>query len=1358
MRRLFFSLFCLFLLSGLFAQESLPIEVQELEPSYQLPVTVPFVFGVLSLACAFYASNVLLAVDSLAFYILSLLLSLCTLSTMLSYKDRLTGLLCAIFPMTVTSLIAALILGSSHAFFSKLLEKLFPSGLTYRVYALYYTTLFFASLTVVFSKSKLIIHVQGYKPKPFSAYWEVMYLGFYIVWFSVYKRLEPSNLTLRQKILMRYDQLSQFQRFLVRVETQRSKVVLGLLLMGHLALFLLSSFFPAIKAVTRLNPAHDIQSTTLLLVTNIHRQSSIEGLHAVSGPFVFPDGTRKVINSHYFVYNFRRYYFKSTGTLDSPFGNVHDDAEKALPDGIFRRISWNPQLTPPEFISYGGHKCTENVRLSESFFGPNSLKTVNPGLLHLFVDHLVSADYVLYLFQFIFVLGDGQTADAIISFIVMPTLLKLYEAIVHLSSADVTSESSMATYPMVNVIRAGTKSQVVAEDLVPGDLVTLDDMLIVPCDILLTLGACRMKEAILTGEPLPVQKSSIQSEPEVGAVLDLKNKDSYKGSLLSCGTEILVQEPGSQGIVIRTAYQTVNGMFQAKVALPPPPKPMAKLLEVYGLFFCVSITSLVPILYCLRSKFLSNPNYSVTLVGCKFMKMVLAVLPTKIFMITLISALKSVNDLLKKDINCMDSQKLIIDGSIDVCCFDKTGTLTTEDNDFIGVIGLEDNAAGPDGVRDASVDDKFARKASIEDLKGMDSDSRGFYALLVLGTCHNLFNKQLKGKAKLIGDPLELAAFEASQYVFKDSDNVIGGIDGSESLKLVKRYPFDHVLARMSVIVCSSSRTTLVCKGSPDKLFALIKDPPQEYARFLELAGQGYRVLALAYRNLDPDYNYSSLSREDVEKDLTFAAFVAFSCPLKPNTESSIETLIKSGHRCIMITGDHYLTAAFVAKSLSLFRNPQKYLEIDDRYVFVSIDRSKRLQYTIAGDRQEKPLTDFSILNGRPLCILGDAFSYLYEENYAFLVDKIVKNLAVACRFNPKQKELLVKLYKDVGHHVSMVGDGMNDILALVAADIGITLQNRSMTEELEDGGEDDSSKPSLAAPFVYKYSSIECLITVLRYCKSTRSKVFAQYRTLVHGSFLSLATHVMLSDQIVRPTILQALIGYLQEALYFAHTCSGPYDELTADLPPTSILNVKYLVNMVLQVAVSVYTYYSVYCRFYDLKRTPSPRLLADPALLLPQQQQEFSLEELTVSENSFIEIIKGELNLKELALLGITNVRSDLQMFLDSLKDLLYMEPYQFFTIMYFSGRWLRLANFLCNYDGAPFLLPLLKNVPMRSSFFLSLSVMLFFMLNLSPKVSKFFSFIVPSEFKSRMAWFGRLFGALLVPLAASYLLRTY
>jgi len=227
---------------------------------------------------------------------------------------------------------------------------------------------------------------------------------------------------------------------------------------------------------------------------------------------------------------------------------------------------------------------------------------------------------------------------------------------------------------------------------------------------------------------------------------------------------------------------------------------------------------------------------------------------------------------------------------------------------------------------------------------------------------------------------------------------------------LVKQYkkideiPFDFSRKMMSVVVEFDGKHRIITKGAPEEVFRrctkyeldgeifdmeqlILLDLKEEYDK---LSQEGFRVLAVAYKDfLEPKETYT----KDDEHELILKGYVAFLDPPKPSTRRTIEKLKNLGIDFKVLTGDNELVTKKICEEIGL---------------------------EIKG-----------IITGEKLESISD--SQLKE---------MVKTVNIFSRLSPFQKERIIRALHDNGHTVGYLGDGINDALALKAADVGITVNN----------------------------------------------------------------------------------------------------------------------------------------------------------------------------------------------------------------------------------------------------------------------------------------------------------------------------
>ena len=182
----------------------------------------------------------------------------------------------------------------------------------------------------------------------------------------------------------------------------------------------------------------------------------------------------------------------------------------------------------------------------------------------------------------------------------------------------------------------------------------------------------------------------------------------------------------------------------------------------------------------------------------------------------------------------------------------------------------------------------------------------------------------------------------------------------------------------------------LFLSGAPEEVFACCGNVDTDAKKTLyNEAAKGRRVIAVASRRLTPAA--SRLGFESIEKDMEFVGLISFEDSVRKGVKETIARVARAGVRTIMVTGDHPSTALFIAKK--------------------------------AG-----------IKSGR--AVTGDEMDSMSDS----ALQKAVKSISVFARASPMHKYRIMKALQDNGEVVVVTGDGINDVLALQGADVGIAM------------------------------------------------------------------------------------------------------------------------------------------------------------------------------------------------------------------------------------------------------------------------------------------------------------------------------
>ena len=547
------------------------------------------------------------------------------------------------------------------------------------------------------------------------------------------------------------------------------------------------------------------------------------------------------------------------------------------------------------------------------------------------------------------------------------------------------------------VIRDGIDREVPTTELVPGDVVKLEEGLNVPADIrLLEVNQCKIDESALTGESVPITKS-VESLPENTLLADRKNM-AYMGTTVSTGRGL--------GIVVETGMSTELGKIAGDIADAESPKtPLELKLESLGRFlgFIALIVAVLLVLLELIFSWNTTSNL-LDLVIEQFIIAIaifVAIVPEGLPIILVITLALGMRNMAKHKAIIRRMKAVETLGSTTVICSDKTGTLT-KNQMTVKVLAIADDTFEVSGEGFKPKGSLMKNGVELEDREMGDLQSNlGFrLASACLSLCHNsTVSKGEDGYWQAIGDPTDSACA------------VLGWKINGENAKFERLHPrvhehfFDTERKRMSVVHTYEGDKWLFLKGAAGGFRKLVTQvfrdgelreiQKQDYldAEKIndEMAGNAMRVLGLAARKLEPDEDYTNL--QAIEKDLIFLGLVGIIDPPRPEVKHAISICQQAGIQVKMITGDQALTAEAIGKDLNIVEG---------------------------GSRS---------WSGREISDMDDD-----------AIGEAVMTSSIFSRVAPDQKMNLVTALQKKGHIVAMTGDGVNDAPALSAANIGIAM------------------------------------------------------------------------------------------------------------------------------------------------------------------------------------------------------------------------------------------------------------------------------------------------------------------------------
>ncbi len=713
-------------------------------------------------------------------------------------------------------------------------------------------------------------------------------------------------------------------------------------------------------------------------------------------------------------------------------------------------------------------------------YGNNSLNVELTPIFKLLYKEVLTPFYIFQLYSVIIwsIQGYVYYSGCIVVITATSVIYSLYSIRRNEKSLKNMVDNSI----LVNVFRKTSKhdfevEEISSEKLVPGDLIEIKNSMNMQCDAILLKGNAIVNESMLTGESLPITKTSLENTNDRLLKFDM---NEYKKHILYSGTQVVqtrchVNEKIT-AIVLKTGFNTTKGELIRKI-LYPKPSEFKFNMDIYKYVGCLGILSVFGMIYTLTLKLLrKSPIHEVIIKGLDIFTIVIPPALPGALTACLIYAQ---NRLKKKLIYCVSPNYINVCGLLKTFVFDKTGTLTEDDCDVKFIL--------PNLKRD-DLDYEFGDKIQLVDQ--LNSNEKYQVILKGLASCHSIS----KINGKLDGDPLDLKIFKFTKWNFFEMNRIYVSSNTNNKMKLeiLKQFPFSSQLQRMSVIVRESKdeMSDFFVKGSPETIEKMCKKDsiPKEYNTLLNnYTRKGYRVISLAHKILDlrTEDDLNNIKREFLEKDLTFLALIITENTLKPETKSVIKCLNMAHIRSIMCTGDNLLTGLSVSKECQMIHQNDKVVIIDiEKQINSEFHQIKLLLTRMDNDYDllsEKSKTVDDVLNfieeynqnstnksKYHFAISGKSFDFVCNHQKSHLFEMMIKYGSVYARMTPDQKQKLIEELKlnDQNSLVGMCGDGANDVGALKEANAGISLSN---------------TEASIASPFTSKIQNISCVPTLIK-------------------------------------------------------------------------------------------------------------------------------------------------------------------------------------------------------------------------------------------------------------------------------------
>lgn len=603
---------------------------------------------------------------------------------------------------------------------------------------------------------------------------------------------------------------------------------------------------------------------------------------------------------------------------------------------------------------------SEKARENQKKYGPNELqeekkKSVGMIFLEQYKDFLVIILIISAIISGF--LGDAESAIVILIVITINAILGTVQTVKAEKSLNSLKKLSG---PEAKVERDGIVTQIPSREVTVGDIVILEAGDQVPADgRIIEQASLKIDESALTGESIPVEKSedTIEKEVPLGDRVNM----AFSGSFVTYGR--------GKYVVTGIGMETEVGKIASLLKTTSEKKtPLQVNLDQFGQKLSILILILCAILMGINvwrgESFGDAFMFAVALA--------VAAIPEALSSIVTIVLSFGTQKMAREHAIIRKLQAVEGLGSVSVICSDKTGTLTQNK---------------------MTVEDYYVagRRMAKSEVSREDADTKKLMFASIL--CNDA--KNVNGEE--IGDPTETALVTFAGNCGMDVEKT------REIYARISEVPFDSDRKLMSTVHETEEGTIMLVKGAVDVLSQRMeqirkngeekpmtdKDREDIAEMNQEFSRQGLRVLGFAYKKLE---GKKGITAED-EDHLTFLGLISMMDPPREESKDAVADCTRAGIKPVMITGDHKVTAAAIAKRIGILKEESEACE-------------------------------------------GADIENMSDEE----LKNFVEHISVYARVSPEHKIRIVKAWQEKGNIVSMTGDGVNDAPALKQADVGVAM------------------------------------------------------------------------------------------------------------------------------------------------------------------------------------------------------------------------------------------------------------------------------------------------------------------------------
>ena len=674
-------------------------------------------------------------------------------------------------------------------------------------------------------------------------------------------------------------------------------------------------------------------------------------------------------------------------------------------------------------------------RLQE--FGLNAVPKIRLNLFKAYVAPLLNWLISIYLII--------STILALLAFFILPRIYgQVFQWLVVIAinavliiiqhiRAQIKLEALQELSPLESkVIRDGKIVVIPSKQIVPGDIIMLNAGDKVPADArIISSSYLKVNEAALTGESEEVEKCA-DNTAEVTHITSNSMNLIFLGTFVTAGSALVAVLKTGKETQLAKISRNVEKQNVMQTTLQIKINKLAKYLGFAVLAYLSIALAHQGVLIYLNHVLHQDIVYDVDLIArtvARNLITAMSIMPINIPLLTTIILLAGVLAMAKHKVIIQDLNSIESLGRVSILCADKTGTMTKNEmtvkwicfpsiksNDLL--YGVTGSGYEPEG-KIIEINESIG----LKDIAAQTPETVGgnvvrihsgmlLEHLLVSGILNNdsmsirgstsasvTVAEKEKSAVKVIGD-----ATDSSLSILFDKSG-LSLEDYKLQFKEILSCPFDSNFKRMSkVFINKDGEYITFTKGATETILPLCnfivedainnvrefkgRDKEIIFKKVNILASSGYRIISFAFRK-SGILDTIQRERNSIERDLTYLGFVAISDPLREDVRESVAEAKGAGIRTVMITGDNPATAKTIAEQAGIF-------------------------------------------NQNDLITEGQSIESLSEDEFI--------RTSVFARISPEHKKIIVDRYRRQGHIVAVTGDGVNDVLALSEADVGVAM------------------------------------------------------------------------------------------------------------------------------------------------------------------------------------------------------------------------------------------------------------------------------------------------------------------------------